>query len=401
MPVEERSPVSSAEAIHRLIREEVRPHLRTLSLCRNSAELSGNATYQRLRPAIQRVLETPELGCFGPAFPPAKPRYRFVAWNLERGCQLDAQIEALRTHPYLHGCDVLLLTETDVGMARSGNRAVALEMARELGFHYAFIPCYISLVKGSGVENWVPGENELGLHGDAILSRYPLSRVRPIQLPNGTDKFGMREKRFGCSTVVAADIDLPGCPVTVAAVHLDAHSSQTHRRDQMRTILDRLGTDRPVILGGDWNTSTYNSSHAFHAIMGFWLRVLMGVDSVIRNHYLHPDRLFERDLFRLLEERGFDYRYCNVPGERTISYDIRDLRARHSLGEWVPAWCFPFIHWSLREHDGRCPFKLDWFATRGVTVAHPVVLHEFREGRDTPLSDHDPIGMDVVAEPGF
>ena len=63
-----------------------------------------------------------------------------LAWNVERGIQFERQLEALRTHCYLKTCDVLLLTETDLGMVRSGNRAVALELARELGMHYAFAP---------------------------------------------------------------------------------------------------------------------------------------------------------------------------------------------------------------------------------------------------------------------
>jgi hypothetical protein len=63
----------------------------------------------------------------------------------------------------------------------------------------------------------------------------------------------------------------------------------------------------------------------------------------------------------------------------------------------VPAWCFAFIRWALRNHDGKCPLKIDWFATRGLTARNPVVLHEFREGRKQPLSDHDAIGIDILA----
>ena len=41
--------------------------------------------------------------------------------------------------------------------------------------------------------------------------------------------------------------------------------------------------------------------------------------------------------------------------------------------------------------------KLDWFATRGVICRNPVVIHDVREGRSVPLSDHDAIAVDVVA----
>jgi len=185
--------------------------------------------------------------------------------------------------------------------------------------------------------------------------------------------------------------------VTAVSVHLDAQSTQRHRYMQLRDVIGAVGERQAVVLGGDWNTSTYNSSRALHAILGFWLRVMMGVDNVIRNHYLHPYRRFEKDLFGLLEERGFDYRGCNQLGEHTVSYDVEDIRSTKALRDWVPGWCFHFIRWALRNHGGRCPVKLDWFATRGLRCENPVVIHEVREGRAVPLSDHDAIGVDVVS----
>lgn len=345
---------------------------------------------------IRKVLETPEVGDFTCLPAPPRSRYRILAWNIERGAQLDGQLEVLRGHPHASDCDVLLLTEADAGMARSGNLPIAQTIARELNLHYVFAPCYLNLTKGSGVEYHAEGENALGLHGNAVLSRYPISRVQPIRLTNGTDKMARREKRIGSQTAVAADIELPGLPLTAVCVHLDANSTQGHRRDQMRQVIESLDTKRPIVIGGDWNTVTYNSSRAFSAILGFWLRVLMGVDHVIRNHYRHPDRRFERELFSMLELRGFDYRACNQLGEHTISYDVTNTQTRQSLGEWVPDWCFAFIHWALRNHNGKCPFKIDWFATRGLRCENPRVIHDVREGRAVPLSDHDAIVVDVA-----
>jgi endonuclease/exonuclease/phosphatase family metal-dependent hydrolase len=341
------------------------------------------------------VLETPETADFRRTEAPAKERYRFLAWNLERGIEYEGQLAEFKKHPYLVSSDVLLLTETDVGMARSGNRAIAQDLARELGMCCAFVACYLNLAKGAGVENDSAGENELGLHGNAILSRYPIRRVRPVHLRNGKDKMAGREKRLGRQTALVAEIEFPNFTTAAVSVHLDAQSSQRHRRDQMSDILDALPENSPAIIGGDWNTTTYNSSRAFRAIMGFWLRVFMGVDNVIDNHYMHPYHRFEKELFGLLESRGFDYRRCNRLGERTTSYDVDDVKTYKNLREWVPAWCFAFIRWALRNHDGKCPLKIDWFATRGIDAADPVVLHDFREGRAQPLSDHDAIGVDL------
>ncbi len=382
--------------IPELLRERILPALPELAKCRSTYELEGHPLYRSLESAIRTVLESPERGDFRALDSGPRPRYRILAWNIERGAEFEGQVEALRRHEYLQESDVLLLTEADAGMARSGNREVAREMAEALGFAYVFVPCYLNFGKGSGMERRVEGENLLALHGNAILSRYPIGRAWRIPLMNGIDKIASREKRLGRQAAVAAEIDLPGCPITAVSIHLDAQSSQRHRNLQMQRILEQLDTARPVVLGGDWNTSTYNSSRALHAILGFWLRVFMGVDNVIRNHYLHPYRRFERDLFDLLVEQGFDYRGANRLGEHTTSYFIDDPRAVGSLAEWVPRWCFAFIRWALRNHGGRCPLKLDWFATRGVRVQAPVVLHEFREGREVPLSDHDPIGIDIL-----
>ena len=390
---------AETQDLYEIVRERIAPHLPALAACRNSAELWGLDLYRALEPDIRRVLDTPEIGDFSRwrSIAPARPQYRFVAWNVERGAQFEGQVEVLRTHPFLREADVLLLTETDAGMVRSGNRNVARDVARALGMQYAFAPCYLNLTKGSGSEQDLPGSNGLGLHGNALLSRYPMGNVRPVFLENGVDIMASREKRIGRQAAVAADIHFPNGTITAVSVHLDAQSTQRHRYRQLRDVLDSVGAAQAVVVGGDWNTSTYNSSRALHAILGFWLRVMMGVDNVIRNHYLHPYRRFERDLFRLLEERGFDYRESNRLGEHTVSYDVEDLRATKALRDWVPGWCFHFIRWALRNHGGRCPVKLDWFATRGVRCRNPVVIHDVREGRAVPLSDHDAIGVDVLA----
>jgi endonuclease/exonuclease/phosphatase family metal-dependent hydrolase len=382
--------------LHALIRRELAPHFRALARLKSTAELRTHPLYPRIEPVIRRVLATPEVGSFAPGPAPARPRYRLLAWNLERGIELDGQIAAFRTHPYFRTADVLLLTETDVGMARSGNRAVAREIAAALGMHYAFIPSYINLSKGAGVEHHARGENELGLHGNALLSRYPFRRVWPIALENGKDKMTGREKRLGVKQALAAEIEFPNLRLVAVTTHLDAQSTREHRRDQLADVIDGIGPRVPAVIGGDWNTSTYNSSRAFPAILGFWRRVFMGVDHVIWNHYLHPYARFEKELFALLEARGFDYRRSNQLGEPTLSYDIADLKTRRNLGEWVPGWCFAFIRWALRNHGGRCPLKLDWFATRGLGAENPVVIRDVDTGTARPLSDHDAIGIDVV-----
>lgn len=386
------------EEIYRLIRERIAPHFPEFLRCNTTTGLKRLSSYRSIEPDIRTVLDRLYSGSFSSHVEPARSRYRFVAWNLERGIEFEGQLDALRTHPYLAGADVYLLTEADIGMARSENRAVAQEIAQALGLHYSFAPCYLNLSKGAGIERKAEGENELGLHGNAVLSRYPIRCVRPIHLRNGMDKMRGREKRLGRQSALAAEIEFPNYRATAVTVHLDANSSQAHRATQMRDIVLDLPGDLPVILGGDWNTSTQNSSRAFYSIIGFWLRVFMGAENVISNHYLHPETRFERKLFRMLEAQGFEYRRSNLMGGPTIEYDVDDPKTRLNLGEWVPNWCFAFVRWALRRHEGKCPLKLDWFATRGAHVENPVIVRDLRTTDGRPLSDHAAIGTDVVVE---
>ena len=384
------------EKIYRIIRDQLKPHFAALEKYGSTSELKSSSQFQAIESLTQEVLEFSDVGGGVSESAPMKEKYRFVGWNLERGIQFDGQLAVLREHPYLSKADVLLLTETDVGMARSGNRAVAQELALALGMYYAFVPCYLNLSKGAGIERESGGLNELGLHGNAVLSRYPIRNVRHVCLQNGKDKMAGREKRLGRQTAIVADIDFPNFTVVTVSVHLDAQSSQRHRRDQMQDVLDYLD-DGPTIIGGDWNTTTYDSSRALNAIFGFWLRVFMGVDNVIKNHYLQPYQYFEKELFELIKTRGFNYSECNRLGERTTSYDVEDVKTNKNLREWVPAWCFAFVRWALRNHNGKCPLKIDWFASRGLRCEDPEIIRDVREGRVVPLSDHDAIGVDVIA----
>jgi hypothetical protein len=63
----------------------------------------------------------------------------------------------------------------------------------------------------------------------------------------------------------------------------------------MKIILDHFDTlpPLPVMVGGDCNTTTFNSQNATRVILGYCRRVFMGVGNVVRNHYPHPDRYFE------------------------------------------------------------------------------------------------------------
>jgi endonuclease/exonuclease/phosphatase family metal-dependent hydrolase len=283
-------------------------------------------------------------------------------------------------------------------MARTGNRFIAADIASSLEMNFAFAPCYLALTKGAGVEKHVAGVNERCLHGNAVLSRFPMNRVHSLPLPNGKDKMKGAEKRIGSQRAVIADIEHPSGTFRVVSLHLDAHSSQRHRYRQMRRVLDhleKLTPPLPVLIGGDWNTTTHDASRALYSILGYFRRVLMGVRHVVANHYPHPDRWFERRLFRELERRGYRYRELNSDGECTLHYNVQDIAANLNMGEWVPGWCFWFINWALQRTNGSCSMKLDWFAGKGIEPIAPAAVVAGLTSEGKPVSDHDPIVLSL------
>jgi len=362
-------------------------------------EMERSAVYQSVKTDVERILNAVVQGNFAPKIFEKAEVVSVTAWNIERGNRFDGIVEALRHHEKLKDKDLLLLTELDYGMARSANRFVAQSLAKELNLNYAFAPCYIALQKGSGVESDVAGDNTKSLHGLAMFSKYPMKNVCAVPLPNGKDKMFGKEKRLGYLRALVADIEHPLGTFRAVTLHLDAHSSRRHRRLQMKIVLDFLEmlAPLPTIIGGDWNTTTYNAQSANHAIAGYFRRVMMGVKNVAQNHYPHPDRYFERGLFQELETRGYDYKNLNETGAGTLHYDVENAAYNNNLGDWVPRWCFPFIFWAARKVGGRVSARLDWFAGQGIKViGKPQTVGDLVDAENIPLSDHDAITLDFV-----
>jgi endonuclease/exonuclease/phosphatase family metal-dependent hydrolase len=383
----------------------------------STKEMEKSAVYREIKPEVERILNavvcedfavksqvpslTSQVGkqLTSDSGLETRDTVKALAWNIERGNRFEGIVFALKNHRNLRDKDVLLLTELDYGMARSGNRFVARELARELKLNYAFAPVYIALQKGSGVESDVAGENTKSLHGLAMFSKYPIKNAHAVPLPNGKDKMLGKEKRLGYLRALIADVEHPLGAFRAVTIHLDAHCSRAHRHLQMKIILDHLDTlpAMPTIIGGDWNTTTFNSQSSNHAIAGYFRRVMMGVKNVAENHLPHPDRHFEKGLFAELEKRGFEYKNLNETGVGTLHYDVGSIEKNTNLRDWVPAWCFPFIFWAARRVGGTVSGRLDWFAGKGIEVkGKPQTIGSLKDLENVPLSDHDAIALDFV-----
>ena len=362
----------------------------------STRELSASPIIEKIRADATRILNSVVVGSSSNDASSGKTAISAAAWNIERGIVFDGIKDALTGDPRLADKDVYLVTELDHGMARSGNRFVAGEIAAALDLNYAFAPVYIALQKGSGVESEVAGENTNSIHGLAMFSKYPMRNIHAIPLPNGKDKMWGKEKRLGHLRALFADIEHPLGTFRAVTVHLDAHCSRAHRRLQMKIILDHLDTlpKLPTLIGGDWNTTGFNSQSSTRAIMGYWRRVLMGPKNVAKNHLPYPERFFERPMFDDLERRGYSFREFNELGVGTLHYDVGSIEKNTNLRDWVPEWCFPFIFWAANRVGGKVSGRLDWFAGRGIKpVEPPQTIGELTTSDGTPLSDHDAIAI--------
>jgi len=162
---------------------------------------------------------------------------RVGQWNIERGLNFEliraaltdtggfermrgnqVQISAARKEliesqlATLQGADVLVLNEVDLGMKRTEYRDVAAELAAALHMNYAYGVEFLEVdpVFALGTQQLhlpdpqrdarlqqdlhVDADRYHGLHGTAILSRYPIRNARILRLPVCYDWYGREAK---------------------------------------------------------------------------------------------------------------------------------------------------------------------------------------------------------------
>ncbi len=288
---------------------------------------------------------------------------RVGEWNIERGLEYDAvrlaftdaagfarlidskayprggekRRRVLQQVALLKQADVIVLNEVDFGLRRTDYRNVAADLADALRMNYAYGVEFVEVdpiaLGREHFEELPPEEraklaSELsvdraryrGLHGNAILSRFPLENVRvePFEhqphdwyrdelksvrpLEEGKRKAGelvfqekvQREVRRGGRTMLTAEIAdarLPGGRLTVVATHLEDKTEPEGRREQLEELLARIrDADASVVVAGDMNTSTQDGTPLSAERLlknrlgskSFWLKQGLGILTGIR-----------------------------------------------------------------------------------------------------------------------
>ena len=422
--------------------------------------INNEAYYRGARP---RPLEIRGLG----------PSLRIALWNIERGLSLDdiqlfltdkdrfmAKVEeerkkakesghqarkvALENIPQeieiLKAADVWILNEVDWGVKRTQYREVVRELAETLNMNWAYGVEFLEIdSKQLGTDTFEDKEDEKerqqlleqfrvdkdrvrALHGNAVLSRYPILGARLVPFKVGYDWFKetkitalekgkrkaavlvgeelLQEVRRGGRTTLFVDLDVPEVSrqrLTIAATHLENRTKPKVRRQQMEELLGAVREIRnPVVIAGDWNTSGSNSTptsvsnmlYKRYGSLDFWttqgiqwatgvglvysaargIRKLAGiqyrVDPTSANiPGIHPN--LERGLFKTLERfrfsdgKAFDFRGVSARTVNEKSGTLGDSNQRLGRG-FTPTFATEFVWKKIRV----AKFKLDWIVVK-------------------------------------
>jgi endonuclease/exonuclease/phosphatase family metal-dependent hydrolase len=302
-----------------------------------------------------------------PSVPRLSPRPR-VVFNIEQGTRLKWIIPFLRLHPELSGADIILANELDYGMARSNNLHTARELAQALKMNYAF-----------GVE-FVPVDacrngNEQGLHGNAILSRFPLERVRLVHLPIEYEWFYREgDGRLGTRMALLAQTRIGGREVGVVCVHLENRASPEGRIRQFAYLLGEIDAhfgNLPVLIGGDMNTNTVDGDSQAN---------MEDLKDKAEQYKRLGDIPFYEPMMALAEARGYTYKDCNLFDKST--------RRKHMPGE---ADILLNLDWFF-QRGLKCskPSRMETIFNHQILPGCPEELNEF-DGKE--LSDHDAVAV--------
>ena len=146
----------------------------------------------------------------GRAAAPPADRLCAAVFNMERGAQLYESIDFLKDCPALQPADLIFANELDDGCARSGLRDNTRLLAEALGMYAVFGLEFIELNTGP---------DEKGYHGNALLSRWPITWAEVLRLPEAYNWYFDRQKRIGGRCAVFARLDVGGRALGAVSVH--------------------------------------------------------------------------------------------------------------------------------------------------------------------------------------
>ena len=277
-------------------------------------------------------------------------RLRVGAWNIERGGAGD-QIAALIEQA---GIDVALISEADIGMARTGNCDTIARIANRLGFGHCSCVEFVELGLGDDRESelFSQQKNTDALHCNAVIARFPIEQAAGIALDEGGRWFhglpGKGQRRVGGRIALAVRLAMPR-EFWFVSTHFESEGTARDRSCEARRLvegLDKVCKAAPVVLGGDFNFARYVSGT------------------------LHDARATAQaePSFAVFKEAGFEWVDANEDEPTT-----RDHPWQHDL---------------VRT-------RIDWLFARGAGASNPGTVAAV-DAFGQAVSDHDLIHCEVI-----
>ena len=207
--------------------------------------------------------------------------FRVVLLNAMRGFNHRTFCTMLKTHKDLKGAPIVLLNEIDIGMARTGNKNVARELAKCMHMNYAYGAEFYERTLGQPHEKAKLNKSAANTHalrGNMILSTLPLRDEVLLRLPGTSAYWGKGgfdgEYRDGDRNAIVASVPILCDPegrtewIDVVSTHLDAFVKKEYNQASAQRIhqllLSRKRSTR--IIGGDMGSHTrVNGSSVFEA----------------------------------------------------------------------------------------------------------------------------------------
>jgi len=178
---------------------------------------------------------------------------RIVSWNINRGLQLREVIEFLASAKP----DIAFLQEADLNARRTHHLNIAREIAKELQMNYVFGREFEELTQGS--------RNSPAYHGQATLSRWPLSNTRLIRFQKQSNFWRPHwflpdvppfQERIGGRLALVTEANIAGKMIVTYNLHLESKGDNALRCSQLEETLNdaqRYGSRTPTLVAGDFN----------------------------------------------------------------------------------------------------------------------------------------------------
>ncbi|MDR3474342.1 MAG: endonuclease [Devosia sp.] len=344
--------------------DQIVARLTAVPLTERAAILAGPAEGEHHRGHFDRLTVLREIEAGGtPRRQEIEGPARVAFWNVERLRHIDAIAETLKEI----GADVNILCEVDRGMARTQNTDRIVDLAGRLDQAYLYAVEFVELGLGDVHEqaDHAGEDNTEGFHGAALLSDVEMGSPFLIRLDDRGSWFDgvLHERRIGGTIAIGAKVRVAGQLVTMISVHLESHCDPATRAGDMEGMLRRIESiapGQPVIMGGDFNTSTGGLGERYNDRAAWLERIRREPDRLTSPEPYEP-------LFEAAKRHGYDWQHANVGDAPTQRFAPGSDRPNH---------------------------KLDWFFTRGLRASDPAIVPALRPDGQ-PSSDHECLAVTI------